>query len=105
MSRVGRALELARERWKHPSEGQEPDLLPGTIVRAKRDLDPSGANVLLGSIGFVFGSRNCYGDGNGPIVQWFRAHEDIVCMAGVCNVYPGDVVVIGMREIETLEDE
>lgn len=77
------------------------DLKRGCIVLALRDLDPRGANVKAGELGVVFGEKNCYGDDAGPIVRWFRVVEDEtafplhqVGLAGVCNVYEGDVELV-----------
>lgn len=70
----------------------------GTVVRALRDLDPQGAAVHEGDLGVVFGEADCYGDGAGPIVRWFRVLRELppcrVGLGGVCNVYDGDVEVI-----------
>jgi len=90
------------------------NLRRGTVVRAARDLDPQGARVLAGDTGVVF--ANCYGVLAGPIVQWFRqdaiespvaapqggylrAFRPGVVMAGVCNVYDGDVEVVREPDI------
>lgn len=62
------------------------DLKRGTIVMAAVALDPEGANVHQGTLGVVFEEANYHGDGNGPIVRWMSL--------GVCNVYPGQVLVV-----------
>lgn len=59
------------------------DLKRGTLVRAKRNLDPEGANVLVGCLGVVFEHADFYKDGCGPMVRWTSG--------GACNVYEGDV--------------
>ena len=57
----------------------------GTLIKAIRDLDPSGANVKEDTLGVVFEEENFYEAGCGPMVRWFPK--------GVCNVYPGDYTV------------
>lgn len=56
------------------------DLVPGMMVVARKNYDPTGAHVHRGDTGFVFGSSNVYGDEAGPIVKWIKG--------GVCNIYP-----------------
>lgn len=78
----------------------KPTLAVGTLVRATRALDPDGANVTPGTLGYVFGETDCYGDGYGPIVQWvgIDPRTGIVTHRGVCNVYPGDVDVVKVHD-------
>lgn len=59
------------------------NLRRGTIVRAKRHLDPSVANVMIGTLGVVYEESNAYGDECGPMVRWFTGTT--------CNVYKEDV--------------
>ena len=66
----------------------------GEIVIASRALDPEGACVKAGEMGFVFRERNFYGDDAGPMVRWMSG--------GCCNIYRGDVVV--PSEATTPED-
>ena len=63
------------------------DLDRGAVVFAKRHLDREGADVPRGTLGVVFQPANFYGDGLGPMVRWANF--------GACNVYHGDVVVLG----------
>lgn len=51
-----------------------------TVVRATKDFDQGVTDVAPGDEGFVFGETDCYGDGAGPIVYWFKGV--------ICNVYP-----------------
>jgi hypothetical protein len=65
------------EKWDHTKF----DLVPGTLVMARKNYDPTGAQVFKGDQGVVFGGSNVFGDDSGPIVKWFRG--------GICNIYPG----------------
>lgn len=88
------AIEKKAE-WESYTEGDPlPSLALGTVVRARRHLDMDGAQVVPGTLGYVFGETNCYGDGAGPIVQWItvRGNYQVEAIL-VCNIYPGDVVV------------
>jgi len=58
-------------------------LLKGQIVRASRRLDPLGANVKRGTVGFVLHEANYHRDNGGPIVRWPNDKT--------CNVYQGEV--------------
>lgn len=71
----------------------------GTVVRAIQNLDPEAANIQPGQLGVVFGDSNCYGDGAGPIVQWFMVEEGKVGFSGVCNVYDGWIEVVRPPDI------
>lgn len=57
----------------------------GTVVIARKLLDPEGADVEPGTPGVVFEETDAYGDGAGPMVRWFTGTA--------CNVYDGDVRV------------
>ena len=72
------------------------DLSRGDMVMAIRDLDPLGANVRIGMLGVVFEPANWYSDNGGPMVRWLNM--------GVCNVYPGDIVLIN-RSLKEFEDQ
>jgi len=85
-----------------------PTLAVGTVVRAKRQVDPDVCNIEPNTLGFVFGETNCYGDLAGPIIQWItasgglpsgkltevRSDAPLLSAQKVCNVYPGDIDVI-----------
>ena len=58
-------------------------LVRGDLVRARKRLDPEGADVFPGDYGVVFEPANYHETGSGPMVRWFSG--------GVCNIYDGDV--------------
>lgn len=124
---MGRAQDLADqwETWKSEKWDGTLSLSVGTVVRAKRDLDniKDVGPIPMGTLGYVFGETNCYGDGNGPMVQWFtferaalrstsaRLDPRVLFDDGmgepqhveleakrVCNVYPGDVEVVRVHD-------
>ncbi len=68
---------------------------PGSVVLASKRLDPEGANVPRGAVGVVFEPANVYGDSGGPMVRWLEHFvHDSYNVGGMCNIYPGDVVVL-----------
>ncbi len=62
-------------------------LKPGDLVEAV-DVpeDITRPHPQPGERGVCFGERNCYGDGNGPMVRFMNG--------GVCNVYDGWVRLV-----------
>lgn len=113
------AKEKAEE-WKAYAEapirepGKKPTLAVGTVVRAIRLLDEGVAHIVPGTMGYVFGEANCYGDGAGPIVQWMTIPDEsknvgpvasieehfqkIVEARKVCNVYPDDIEIVRVHD-------
>lgn len=65
------------------------ELQPGAMVKAKRWVDPPGANARPGEIGVVFRESDYHGDGGGPMVRWVSG--------GCCNVYEEDVEILTER--------
>lgn len=55
------------------------------MVKAAKDLDPTGARVKEGTLGVVFEPADYYGVDEGPMVRWFNG--------GACSVYDGDVML------------
>lgn len=100
----------------HPrgTRGPWPTLAVGTIVRATRLLDKGVTDIVSGTVGVVFGETNCYGDGAGPIVQWFTLPSEsknvgpvasieehfqkILQATKVCNIYPEDAEVLRVHD-------
>lgn len=68
-----------------------PRLNRGDVVQATADFDPQGANVRKGDMGVCFERGNCYHDGAGPMVRWFRQDGS---RGGACNVYSDFVRVV-----------
>ena len=58
-------------------------LKPGQVVLAIKRLDPPGANVKRGTVGFVLHEANYHKDNGGPIIRWPNDKT--------CNVYQGEV--------------
>jgi len=62
------------------------DLRRGTLVRAVKNVDPSGADAQKGDLGVVFEESQYHEPNSGPMVCWFHG--------GRCNVYEGDVEIV-----------
>jgi len=56
----------------------------GNLVKAARDLDPTGACVPQGTLGVVFEEEGYYAIDEGPLVRWYTG--------ACCNVIDGDVM-------------
>lgn len=94
--------------------GKTPTLAVGTVVRAIRLLDEGVTHIVPGTVGYVFGEADCYGDGAGPIVQWMTIPDEsknvgpvasieehfqkIVEARKVCNVYPDDIEIVRVHD-------
>lgn len=98
---------MALEQFPLRDDVPYPTLAVGTVVRAVKKLDDGITDIEKGTLGYVFGEANCYGDGAGPIVQWITIEQRLIteddpdettsqytAAERVCNVYIGDIEIV-----------